>query len=192
MPEVRKEFGFERTVCACAECTINCHFIPGYLIPADLKRIAARLGYDDLIEFAINNLLASPGATVLDGGQVRQIPTLVPARRSDGACLFLDGQNRCSIHDGSPFGCAFFDVHQSREESDRRSGNGLAEIDRAWSEGHLYAQLWLLLRMLGLIAPSPATARANMNAALAARETSMVQTRNEVFGAINKRSNVQP
>lgn len=168
MPEVRKEFGFERTVCACGECTINCHFIPGYLIPADLERIAARLGYEDLIEFAVNNLLASPGATVLDGGQVRQIPTLVPARRKDGACVFLDGQNRCSIHDGSPFGCAFFDVHQSREESDRRSCYGLAQIDRAWREGHLYAQLWLLLRTLRLTAPSPVAARARMNATLEA------------------------
>lgn len=174
MPEVRKEFGFARTVCACGECTINCHFIPGYLIPADLERIAARLGYDDLIEFAVNNLLASPGATVLDGGQVRQIPTLVPARRSDGACYFLDGEEGCSIHNFSPFGCAFFDVHQSREESDRRSCYGLAEIDRAWSEGHLYAQLWLLLRMLGLNAPSPKVARAKMNAVLAARENASV------------------
>lgn len=166
MPEVRKEFGFERTVCACGECTMNCHFIPGYLIPADLERIVAQLGYDDLIEFAINNLLASPGATVLDGGQVRQIPTLVPARGSDGTCCFLDGEEGCSIHNVSPFGCAFFDVHQSRAESDRRSGYGLAEIDRAWSGGHLYAQLWLLLRTLGLTAPSPAAARARMNAAL--------------------------
>ena len=171
MPEVRKEFGFARTVCACGECTINCHFIPGYLIPTDLERIAARLGYDDLLEFAINNLLASPGATVLDGGHVRQIPTLVPARRKDGACVFLDGQNRCSIHDGSPFGCAFFDVHQSKEESDRRSGYGLAEVDRAWREGHLYAQLWLLLKMLGLTAPSPVAARARMNAILGAGES---------------------
>jgi len=172
MPEDRKEFGFARTVCACGECTINCHFIPGYLIPADLERIAARLGYDDLLEFAVNNLLASPGATVLDGGQVRQIPTLVPARRSDGACYFLDGEEGCSIHNFSPFGCAFFDVHQSREESDRRSCYGLAEIDRAWSEGHLYAQLWLLLRTLGLTAPSPSAARARMNAALASQDTS--------------------
>ena len=172
MPEVRKEFGFARTVCACGECTINCHFIPGYLIPADLERIAARLGYDDLIVFAVNNLLASPGATVLDGGQVRQIPTLVPARRSDGACLFLNGQDGCSIHGVSPFGCAFFDVHQSREESNHRSGYGLAEIDRAWCEGHLYAQLWLLLKTLDLTAPSPTAARARMNAALAAQEAS--------------------
>jgi len=170
MPEVRKEFGFARTVCACGECTINCHFIPGYLIPSDIERIAARLGYDDLIEFAINNLLASPGATVLDGGQVRQIPTLVPARRSDGACRFLDVLDGCQIHVDSPFGCAFFDVHQSREESDRQSSYGLAEIDRAWREGRFYAQLWLLLKMLGLTAPSPAAARAKMSAVLAALE----------------------
>lgn len=174
MPEVREEFGFVRTVCACGECTINCHFIPGYLVPADLERIAARLGYDDLIEFAVNNLLASPGATVLDGGQVRQIPTLVPARRSDGACRFLDVQDGCRIHVDSPFGCAFFDVHQDREESNRRSGYGLAEIKRAWSEGHLYAQLWLLLKTLGRIAPSPAAARAKMNAVLVAQENASV------------------
>jgi Fe-S-cluster containining protein len=167
MSGIRSEFGFERTVCACAECVINCHFIPGYLIPADLERVAARLGYDDPIEFAVNNLLASPGATVLDGGRVRQIPTLVPARREDGSCLFLDGQNRCTVHDVSPFGCAFFDVHQSKEESDRRSSYGLAQIDLAWRGGHLYAQLWLLLEMLGLMAPPPAAARARMNAALA-------------------------
>lgn len=172
MPEVRKEFGFERTVCACGECTINCHFIPGYLIPADLERIAARLGYDDLIEFAVNNLLASPGATVLDGGQVRQIPTLVPARRDDGACLFLDGQDCCSIHGDSPFGCAFFDVHQTKKEADCRSGYGLAAIDRAWREGHSYAQIWLLLEMLGLTAPSPAAARTRMSAAVAMRRLS--------------------
>jgi hypothetical protein len=172
MPEGRKEFGFARTICACGECKINCHFIPGYLIPADLECIAARLGYDDLIEFAINNLLASPGATVLDDGQVRQIPTLVPARRDDGACLFLDGQDRCSIHGVSPFGCAFFDSHQSKGESDRRSGYGLAQIDLAWREGHLYAQLWLLLKALGLTAPSPIEARARMSVALAAQEAS--------------------
>jgi Fe-S-cluster containining protein len=178
MPEVRKEFGFARTVCACGECTINCHFIPGYLIPADLERIAARLGYDDLIEFAINNLLASPGATVLDGGQVRQIPTLVPARRSDGACLFLNGQDSCSIHGVSPFGCAFFDVHQSKEESDLRSSNGLAQIDSAWRAGHLYAQLWLLLETLGFTAPNPAEARARMNAVLVVRQTIAIQQNN--------------
>lgn len=170
MSEVRREFGFERTVCACAECTLNCHFIPGYIIPADLERIAKHLGYDDLVEFAVNHLLASPGATVLEGGQVRQIRTLVPARRGDGACTFLDSQNHCTIHAVSGYGCAFFDVHQCKEESDRRSCCGLVQIDRAWRASHLYARLWLLLEQLALKAPSPVEARARMQASVAARK----------------------
>ena len=54
MSQVRTEFGFERTACACSECAINCRFIPGYLIPADLDRIAGHLGSENLIEFALD------------------------------------------------------------------------------------------------------------------------------------------
>ena len=170
MPLIRTEFGFERTACACLECAINCRFIPGYLIPADLERIAGHLGYENLIEFALENLLASPGATVLERAQVRQIPTLVPARRSDGACKFLDANSRCTIHEVSPFGCAFFDAHQSKAESDYRSGSGLVQIDRAWHGDHLYARLWQLLKALGKVGPSPVDARARLQQALAARK----------------------
>ncbi|MGE0885430.1 MAG: YkgJ family cysteine cluster protein [Blastocatellales bacterium] len=170
MPHIRIEFGFGRTKCACLECAINCRFIPGYLIPADLERIAKHLGCENLIEFALENLLASPGATVVDRGRMRQIPTLVPARRSDGACKFLDANNRCKIHEVSPFGCAFFDAHQSKAESDYRSGSGLVQIDRAWQEGNLYARLWLLLEALGKVGPSPVAARARLQEALAAKK----------------------
>ena len=168
MSQVRTELGFERTVCACSECAINCRFIPGYLIPADLERIAGHLGCENLIEFALENLLASPGATVLERAQVRQIPTLVPARRSDGACKFLDTNNRCTIHEVSPFGCAFFDAHQSKAESDYRSGSGLVQIDRAWREDRPYSRLWLLLEALGKVGPSPVATRARLQQALAA------------------------
>jgi len=170
MSQIRTELGFERTVCACSECAINCRFIPGYLIPADLERIAGHLDSENLIEFALENLLASPGATVLDRGQMRQIPTLVPARRNDGACKFLDANNRCTIHEVSPFGCAFFDAHQSKAESDYRSGSGLVQIDRAWQSDHLYARLWLLLEALGKVGPSPVASRARLQQALAARK----------------------
>lgn len=170
MAEIRSEFGFDRTVCACSECAINCRFIPGYLIPADLDRIAGHLGCENLIEFALENLLASPGATVLERGQVRQIPTLVPARRSDGACKFLDANSRCTIHEVSPFGCAFFDAHQSKTESDYRSGSGLVQIDRAWHGDQLYARLWLLLKTIRRVGPSPVAARARLQQALAARK----------------------
>jgi hypothetical protein len=36
----RTELGFERTVCDCRACKINCKFIPGFLLPSDIRRIA--------------------------------------------------------------------------------------------------------------------------------------------------------
>jgi hypothetical protein len=160
MPETRKEFGFERTVCACPECKIFCRVIPSFLIPPDLHRIAEYLGCDDPVEFALKYLLASPGATVLDRGRLRQIKTLVPARGQDGACIFLDENESCSVHAVSGFGCSHFDAHQSAEEANHRSSCGLRRIDRAWDDNELYAQLWMLLNALGRVAPSPIAARA--------------------------------
>ena len=90
MSDRRTELGFERTVCDCKACKINCKFIPGFLLPSDIRRIALHLGYSNPVEFAFGNLLASPGAIVMDHGQIRRIQTLVPVRRQDGACLFLD------------------------------------------------------------------------------------------------------
>jgi hypothetical protein len=89
MPNTRITFGFPRTECACAECVLNCQYIPGYLIPSDLTAIAAELGFDNLLTFALEYLLASPGATVMANGEMFQIPTLVPARQANGACQFL-------------------------------------------------------------------------------------------------------
>jgi hypothetical protein len=131
MPEAREEFGFKRTVCACPECKIFCRVMPSFLIPSDLHRIAEYLGCDGPVEFALKYLLASPGATVLDRGRLRQIRTLVPARRQDGACIFFDENERCSVHAISGFGCSHFDAHQRAEEANRCSSCGLRRIDRA-------------------------------------------------------------
>ena len=90
MSDRRTELGFERTVCDCRACKINCEFIPGFLLPSDIRRIALHLGYSNPVEFALDNLLASPGAIVVDRGHICRIRTLAPARRQDGACLFLD------------------------------------------------------------------------------------------------------
>jgi hypothetical protein len=83
---MRSDFGYVRTVCACAECVNNCRHIPGYLIPADVSRMARHLGFAHLVEFAFRYLLASPGATVMRAGRVFHIPTLVPRRKEDGSC----------------------------------------------------------------------------------------------------------
>jgi hypothetical protein len=81
MADRRTELGFERTLGDCGACKINCKFIPGFLLPSDIRRIAEHLGYSNPVECALDNLLASPGAIVMDHGQIRRIQTLVPARR---------------------------------------------------------------------------------------------------------------
>jgi len=166
MSDRRTELGFERTVCDCGACKINCKFIPGFLLPSDISRIAEHLGYSNPVEFALDNLLASPGAIVMDHGQIRIIRTLTPIRRPDGACLFLDEEDRCRIHSVSPYGCSHFDAHQTKEEADLRSSAGHYQVDLAWKNDHLYKRLWLLLNTLGRVAPSRVESRARMRAAI--------------------------
>lgn len=170
--EERTEFGFERTQCDCSDCTLNCKHLPGYLVPADVERIARHLGYKNLGDFAFDNLLASIGATVMNAeGHVFQIPTLVPRRKLDGSCVFLDANNRCAIHTVSPYGCSFFDAHQPDTEANVRSGRGLQEVARCWaaSSRSAYAVLWKLLFRAGLRAVPPHVARTRMKEAAGSR-----------------------
>jgi Fe-S-cluster containining protein len=109
---------------------------------------------------------------VVDRGQIRRIRTLAPARRQDGACLFLDEEQRCRIHSVSPYGCSHFDAHQTDEEANLRSSAGHYQVDLAWKNDDLYARLWLLLNALGRVAPSPVAARARMRAAIKAQDDS--------------------
>src|SRR5262245_66664636 len=124
MSDRRTELAFVLTVFDCKACKINFEFIPGFLLPSDIPRIAEHLGYSNPVEFALDNLLASPGAIVVDRGQIRRIRTLTPARRQDGACLFLDEEHRCRIHRVSPYGCSHFDARQTDEEANLRSSAG--------------------------------------------------------------------
>ena len=166
--ETRTEYGFERSECACQNCAAHCKFVPGYLVPADIERISRFLGYSNIVTFALENLAASPGATVMSAeGRVFQIPTLVPQRKEDGSCKFLDEQNRCTIHAVSPFACAFFDAHQSTVEANSRSSRGLQEIARQWTAGRasLYSLIWKLLFSVGLKAVPPHIARRKMEEA---------------------------
>lgn len=157
----RTEFGYTRTECACPQCTAHCRVVPGYLVPADLERLSRFLGYRNPLTCAAENLLASPGATVVQQGRVRQLPTLVPRRQANGACIFLDAQQRCRIHAVAPYGCAFFDAHQPEAEADARSQRGLQEIARHWAnpKAHLYTLIWRILNATGRCAVPPAWAR---------------------------------
>jgi Fe-S-cluster containining protein len=160
-PTPRTEFGFARTECACESCAAHCRVVPGYLVPDDVERISRHLGYHNPLSFASAHLLASPGATVLQEGRLRQIPTLVPRRQENGACLFLDENNRCRIHAVAPYGCAMFDSHQPADEANQRSTHGLMAIARAWAnpKAYLYTLLWRILDATGRRALPPALAR---------------------------------
>ncbi len=81
------------------------------------------------MEFARDNLLASPGALVIKDDQQIRIRTLVPQRGEDGACKFLKN-NLCLIHEMAPYGCAFFSEHESRRVGDTKSTHALVNIIR--------------------------------------------------------------
>jgi len=120
---------FQRTVCACKTCTDCCKSQPGHLVPGDMERIAEHLGQP--LEAVKLKFWASPGAVVMDtqtGIQFR-IGTITPRfDRRKKACVFLTEGNQCGIHAVAPFGCSFFDTHQTREEGMKRSMWGMDKI----------------------------------------------------------------
>jgi Fe-S-cluster containining protein len=111
---------FTRTSCACEQCVRCCKRQPGPLVPGDLEKIAAHRG--ETIEEAKKNFWASPGSLVktLSTGEVKRIGSITPKYRK-GRCVFLDENDRCSIHPVAPFGCAFFDTHMSNVTAMPRS-----------------------------------------------------------------------
>ena len=163
----RIEFGFKRTACSCDEDVLNCYFVPGYLIPDDLSRLADHLRVENIFDLARDYLLASPGPIVgLNTGETFRIPTLVPARRKEGGCRFLDHNDRCSIHTVAPFACAFADVHLLEEEVDRRSASGLRAIMLDHRTNGIYSQCWMYLFQRQQLAPDVVQQRMLMQPAL--------------------------
>ena len=149
----RTEFGFERTSCACRRCAVSCEHVPGALAPADLPRMAAHLGYDDVVAFARENLLASDGVRVrTDRDETVKLRTLVPATHANGHCKFLHAGG-CAIHAVSPFGCAFIDAHQSDGEYAVRVDALYRSLHADQQSRGAYLQTWEDLQARGLTAP---------------------------------------
>ena len=171
----RTEFGFTRTRCGCPSCSVSCRFVPGFLVPADLQRLAEAAGVwgrpVPLVLWAEQHLLASPGAVVgvqTDAGvKTVRVPTLVPARQADGmACHWLAADGRCEVHANSPYGCAFCDSHMGRAAGQARSLAGIRAVATAWADGGVYGTIWTVLRDSGLVAPGPDASRAKMAEAI--------------------------
>ena len=109
---------FNRTKCACNGCKACCKRQPGPLAPDDFERIAAFLG--ETPEEAEKHFWASPGALIREGEDIKRVGTVTP-KRIRGRCVFLDDNDNCKIHPVAPFGCAYFDTHQSLAQAQERS-----------------------------------------------------------------------
>ena len=77
MSDRRTELGFERTVCDCSACKINCKFIPGFLLPSDIRRIV----YSDN---KVSNLTIKFQTQASKGGQDQPGPEHNPTTPSPG------------------------------------------------------------------------------------------------------------
>ncbi|MBL8797271.1 MAG: hypothetical protein JNM56_25435 [Planctomycetia bacterium] len=116
--------------------------MPGTLDVADLDRLCPS-GLD-LFPWAEEHLRALTD---------KSVPTLVPVRQANGSCHWLfNGQ--CAVHEHAPFGCAYFDMHMTDEEAERRAQATIeARRDDAARDGS-YFRLWQHLCRKGLTAPS--------------------------------------
>lgn len=122
---------YERTFCDCQKCKAACRHMPGMLAPGDIDRIGDYLGIQPgaYADFVTRNFRASDGALVVKDGRPMRIPTIVPATKEDGSCVFLTSDGRCSIHPVAPFGCSRFNVCAERTpEDDARCGACLQAI----------------------------------------------------------------
>jgi Fe-S-cluster containining protein len=147
-------------------CSISCEHMPGALAPSDVPIIAAHLGFEEVETFARECLLASDGATVrLRDGRVISLPTLVPRSVESGACRFLK-EGRCSIHEVSPFGCAYIDAHMPDAEFDRRANTLTAEQLEDMEADGQYMRLVGVLRAEGFVATPIAMRRERLGAAM--------------------------
>lgn len=160
----RIEFGYSRTKCGCAQCTTLCRYMPGVLIPDDIHRIANHLGAPiDIIGWAKEHFYASGGWKIVVDGTIVRVPSLVPAKKSDGSCIFLTNDGKCSIHEVAPYGCAFFDTHMDGDEGDKRSTTAVRVVMRDHANKGVYSQIILALAEAGKLAEDAQQARDRMS-----------------------------
>jgi len=150
--------------------------MPGMLAPGDIDRMyeATQKKFGAIKEtklvWAERVLLASAGGVVArrDTGKKMRVPTLVPARdATTGHCIFFNRLNeRCTIHEVAPFGCAFFDAKMKNKEWQERSvayHNHM--ISNVWMNPDAeYRMIWEHLDALGLRSPSIESSRLKISA----------------------------
>jgi Fe-S-cluster containining protein len=117
---------FERSTCACEHCVACCKRQPGSLIDGDFERIVEftakkqNWSFEVALEWVKKHLWASPGALVMTQDGLHRVGSITPQMRK-GKCVFLDDNDRCTIHAVSPFGCAYYSTHMPAGQAQERS-----------------------------------------------------------------------
>ena len=119
---------FTRTTCACDRCRACCKRQPGAFAHGEIERLVEHIaekqkcGRELAFQFVKAQVWASPGALVKDTstGRTHRIGSITP-RFKRGRCVFLDENERCTIHAVAPFGCAMFDTHMDNATAHPRS-----------------------------------------------------------------------
>lgn len=138
-PEPRSQHGFLRTSCDCEMCSVHCRHVPGALDPSDLEKLCPE--GEDVFLWAEEHLRAMVH---------KSYPLLVPRQQQNGHCHWLVN-GLCMVHENSPYGCAFFDSHQSKEEADQRSKPSIAARHESAKNEDLYYRVWVHLKEKNLI-----------------------------------------
>lgn len=143
----------DRSECSCAMCQAACRHMPGMLIPGDIDRIAESLDTTPSEDFIAKNFRASNGMKALCQGNLVVIPTIVPAQKPNGECVFYSG-GKCTVHKASPFGCSHFKVCDNSEEGVKESGGRVRLAANAIANSVDYSLMWGFLHRKGLV-PAP-------------------------------------
>lgn len=120
---------YKRQSCTCSSCVSACHARPGMLLPIDLQRLSCDQLQDgneerlpaNLLQWAEAHLVAPPGVILAIRDRANnemlrfEVPVLLPrpsAIAEDGAsrCHWLTEDDRCSVHEQAPYGCAWFNT----------------------------------------------------------------------------------
>ena len=141
---------FERSYCDCRKCSLTCRYMPGMCAPGDVQKIARYLGEQPSAEWIAKHFEASEGSPVRVHGKAVYVPTIVPAQNeTNGQCVFMTDDGRCSVHPVAPFGCSRINVCQDREgDNDERHRTALQHI----ALDDTYPQLWVSLTEVGAVA----------------------------------------
>lgn len=143
---------FTRTHCSCAQCKAACRTMPGTLAPGDVERIADYFGVEITPDFISKNFRASDGFRIHKSGEHMTVPTIVPAQKSNGECIFY-ANGSCTVHEVSPFGCSQFMVCDDTVEGSFATDEKLHALVDACQESPAYVTVWGHLFQRGLTAP---------------------------------------